>query len=130
MVAAIILMISVVAFAQFGLYYWRATISGIASRAISERIRVAAGITHAWIGAQDFRNIIILKDLSPDLRGPNGSFTAIRAYFAVVEKVGKIIPAMASWADAEMATCSRYVAVLMDQHLERNMVCAAQVRGM
>jgi hypothetical protein len=130
MIAAFILMVSVVAFAQFGLHYWRATISGIASRAISDRIRVAAGITHAGIGAQDFRNIIILKDLSPDLRGPNGSFTAIRAYFAAVEKVGKIIPAMASWADTEMATCSRYVAVLMDQHLERNMVCAAQVRGM
>jgi hypothetical protein len=130
MIAAIIFMVSVVAFAQFGLYYWRATISGIAAQAISDRIRVAAGITHAGIGAQDFRNIIILKDLSPDLRGPNGNFTAIRTYYAVVEKLGRIVPAMASWANAEMATCSRYAAVLMDQHLERNMVCAAQVRGM
>ena len=130
MIAAVIFMVSAVAFAQFGLYYWRATISGIAAQAISERIRVAAGITHAGIGAQDFRNIIILKDLSPDLRGPSGGFKAIRAYYAVVEKVGSIVPAMASWANAEMATCSRYAAVLMDQHLERNMVCAAQVRGM
>ena len=86
MIAAVIFAVSVVAFAQFGLYYWRATISGIAAQAISERIRVAAGITHDGIGAQDFRNIIILKDLSPDLRGPNGNFTAIRAYYAVVEK--------------------------------------------
>src|ERR1700722_18443792 len=122
MIPAIIFMVSVVAFAQFGLYYWRATISGVAAQAISERIRVAAGITHAGIGAQDFRNIIILKDLSPDLRGPNGGFKAIRAYYAIVEKVGSVMPAM--------ATCARYAAVLMDQHLERNMVCAAQVRGM
>ncbi len=129
MIAVIICLVSVVAFAQFGLYYWRATISGIAAQAVSDRIRVAAGITHASIGAQDFDNIIILKDLSPDLRGPNGSFWAIRAYYAGVQKLGSIVPAMASWADAEMATCSRYVAVLMDQHLERNMVCAAQVRG-
>jgi hypothetical protein len=130
MIAAIIFTVSVVAFAQFGLYYWRATISGIAAQAISERIRMAAGITHEGIGPQDFRNIIILKDLSPDLRGPNGGFTAIRAYYAVVEKLGSIAPALASWANTEMATCSRYAAVLMDQHLERNMVCAAQVRGM
>jgi len=130
MVAAIIFLVSLVAFSQFGLYYWRATISGIAAQAVSDRIRVAAGITRASIGAQDFRNIIILKDLSPDLRGPNGSFTGIRAYYAVIEKLGSFVPAMASWADTEMATCSRYVAVLMDQHLERNMVCAAQVRGM
>jgi hypothetical protein len=130
MIAVIIFAVSLVAFVQFGLYYWRATISGIAAQAISDRIRVAAGITHATIGAQDFRSIIILKDLSPDLRGPNGSFAAIRTYYAVVEKLGKIAPAMASWADAEMATCSRYAAVLMDQHLERNIVCAAEMRGM
>jgi hypothetical protein len=130
MIPAIIFAVSVVAFAQFGLYYWRATISGIAAQAISDRIRVAAGITHAGIGAQDFRSILILKDLSPDLRGPNGGFTAIRVYYVVLEKLGSIIPAMADWANGEMATCSRYVAVLMDQHLERNMACAAQVRGM
>ncbi len=130
MIPAIILMVSVVAFAQFGLYYWRATISGIAAQAISERIRVAAGITHAGIGAQDFRNIIILKDLSPGLSGSNGSFAVIRTYYSIVEKLGSIVPAMASWANAEMATCSRYAAVVMDQHMERNMVCAAQVRGM
>lgn len=129
MIPAIIFAVSVVAFAQFGLYYWRATISGIAAQAISDRIRVAAGISHAEIGAQDFRNILILKDLSPDLRGPHGSFAAVRAYYAVVERLGSILPVIAGWADAEMATCSRYVAVLMDQHLERNMACAAQVRG-
>ena len=130
MIAAIIFVVSVVAFAQFGLYYWLATISGIAATAISDRIRVAAGITHPGIGAQDFRNIIILKDLSPDLRGASGSFAAIRTYYAVVEKLGRIAPAIAEWANGEMATCSRYAAVLMDQHLERNLACAAQMRGM
>ena len=129
MIATIIFALSVAAAAQFGLYYWRATVSGIAAQAISERIRVAAGITHDRIGAQDFRNIIILKDLSPGLRGSIGSFTAIRSYYAVVEKIGGLLPAMASWADAEMATCARYAAVLMDRHLESNMACAAQVRG-
>jgi len=130
MIPAIIFTVSLVAFAQFALYYWRATISGIAAQAISERIRTAAGITHAGIGPQDFRSIIILKDLSPDLRGPKGNFTAIRAYYSAVEKLGRIVPAMANWANTEMTTCSRYVAVLMEQHLERNMACAAQVRGM
>lgn len=130
MIPVLIFAVSVVAFAQFGLYYWRATISGVAAQAISERIRVAAGITHDGISARDFRTIIILKDLSPDLRGPHGNFAAIRAYYAIVEKVGRIVPAMANWAESEMATCSRYAAVVMDQRLERNMVAAAQARGM
>ena len=129
MVAVVIFAFSALALGQFGLYYWRATISGIASQAVSERIRVAAGITHATIGARDFHNILILNNLSPDLRGPNGNFRAIRLYYAIVEKMGAALPAISAWADAEMATCSRYVAVLMDQHLERNIACAAQVRG-
>ena len=55
---------------------------------------------------------------------------AIRMYFKAIEKMGQMVPAMSSWANAEMSTCSRYVAVRMDQHLQRNILCAAQVRGM
>jgi hypothetical protein len=130
MIAAIIIAASLVAFAQLGLSYWRATISGIAAQAISQRVRVAAGIIDRGICAQDFRKIIILKDLSPDLRGPNGSFTAIRAYYNLVEKLGNTVPGVAGWARAEMATCSRYAAFLMDQQMERNMLWATQLRGM
>ena len=83
MVAVIIFAVSIVALAQFGLYYWRATISGVAAQAISDRIRVASGITHATIGARDFHNILVLNNLSPDLRGPNGNFRTIRAYYAI-----------------------------------------------
>ena len=129
MIPAIILTVSVTALLQFALYYWRAIIAGIAAQPVSDRIRTAAGLTTAQIGAQDFRSIVSLHDLSPDLRGPNGSFMGVRAYYSVVEKLGSLIPAIANWANTEMLTCSRYVAVLVDQHLERNMVCAAQVRG-
>jgi hypothetical protein len=130
MIAAILFTVSIVAFAQFGLYYWRAMISGVAAEAISDRIRAAAGISSPVITAQDFHSIIILNDLSPGLRGPNGSFWGIRAYYAAVKTLGTIVPTMASWANAEMATCSRYAAVLIGQHLERNVACAAQMRGM
>lgn len=129
MIAAIMVTASLVAFAPLVLYYWRAYISGIAAHAISERVRVAAGIPERGVGPQDFRSIMILKDLSPDLRGPSGSFVAIRGYYTVVEKLGCIVPGIARWTLAEMSTCSRYAAVLMDRHLERNMSCAAQIRG-
>jgi hypothetical protein len=129
MIAAILFTVSIAALVQFAVYYWRATISGVAANAISDRIRTAAGITAPQIAAKDFRSILSLHDLSPDLRGPNGSFLRVRAYYSVVEKVGRLIPAMANWANAEMVTCSRYVAVLVDQHLERNMASAAQVRS-
>ena len=129
MIAAVLLTVSTVALVQFALYYWRAVISGVAAQSISDRIGMAAGIVAPQIGAQDFRSILSLHDLSPDLRGPNGSFWCVRVYYSLVEKLGKFIPATASWAHAEMLICSRYVAVLVDRHLERNMACAAQVRG-
>jgi len=129
MIGAIIFVISTAAFAQFALYYWRAMIAGVAEHPVSERIRTAAGITAAEIGAQDFRSILMLNDLSPDLRGPNGNFRIIRTYYAAVKRLGSLIPGTASWANAEMATLSRYAAVLMDQHLERNIASAAQMRG-
>jgi hypothetical protein len=129
MIGAILFMISAAAFTQFALYYWRAMISGVAAQPISDRIRTAAGITTPRIGARDFHSILNLHDLSPDLRGPNGSFRAVRTYYSGVRKLGNVFPSLASWANAEMTTLSLYVAVLMDQHLERNMASAAQMRG-
>jgi hypothetical protein len=129
MIAAILFTVSVAAFSQFGLYYWRATISGVAAQPVSDRIRQAAGISAQSVGANDFRNILRLKDLSPDLQGSTGSFAALRSYYAIVERIGSLIPAMASWSNSEMTTCAKYVAVLMDQHMKRNMACAAEMRG-
>jgi hypothetical protein len=80
MIAAILFTVSIVAFGQFGLYYWRAMISEVAAQAISDRIRIAAGISAPAIGARDFHNILILNHLSPDLRGPGATFRVIRAY--------------------------------------------------
>jgi hypothetical protein len=130
MIAAILFTVSAAALVQFAVYYWRATISGVAANPISDRIRTAAGITAPQIEAKDFRSILSLHDLSPDLRGPNGSFFVVKSYYSAVEKIGRLIPAMTGWANTEMLTCARYVAVLVDQHLERNMVSAAQVRSL
>ena len=129
MIAAILFTVSAAVFVRFALYYWRAMISRVAAQDISDRIRIAAGITVSEIGAQDFRSMLSLHDLTQDLRGPNGAFRPVRAYYSVVEKLGSLIPAMANWANGEMITCSRYVAVRVDHHLKRNMARAAQIRG-
>src|SRR5258708_33374768 len=118
MIAAILFMVSAVALVQFALYYWRAIISGVATQPISERIRTAAGITAPQIGAQDFHSILSLHDLSPDLRGPNGSFIGVRDYYSVDEKLGKLMPAGSSWANVRKLTCSSYVTVVVDEQFE------------
>jgi hypothetical protein len=128
-IAAIIFCFSMVALGQFWLYYWRASIAITADRQISDRVKVAAGIPAAPVTARDFRAILSVHDLTPELRGSGCGYRTIRAYYSIVEEIGRLIPTLTGWAEAEMAMCSRYAAVLVGQHLERNMDCAAQLRG-
>lgn len=129
MIAAILFCVSAVTCGQFGFYYWRAMILSVSALPVSDRLRVAARIATTQVGSRDFAAIMSTHELVPDLRGPSSSFRAIRTYYAVVEKLGRLIPTLAKWSEAEMITCSRYAAVLVDQHLERNLICAAQIRG-
>jgi hypothetical protein len=105
-------------------------ISGVAALDISDRIRVAAGIGTASIGANDFHRLLIVNNLTPSLHCCRSGYRMVRSYFAIIEQLGPIVPGLASWADAEMTVCSRYFAVLMGQHFERNIACAAELREM
>jgi len=96
---------------------------------VSDRIRVAARVATPEIGSHDFRAILSVRDLVPDLLGSRDSFRAIQAYYAVVEKLGRLFPSIAKWSEAETTNCSRYAAVLIDQRLQRNFACAVQVHG-
>ena len=128
MIAAILFCVSTAAFCQFALYYWRANIANAATAEISDRVKIAAGIS-ASVTSRDFRALLTVYDLTPDLVGSSHSHRAIRTYYFVVEKIARLIPPLTSWAEAEMGMCSRYAAVLVDQHLQSNINCAAQVRG-
>lgn len=130
MIPAIIFTVSLAAFAQFVALYWRAMIHGVATQPISERIRTAMRITDRAIVAGDFRSIMGIYDMAPDLRGPGRTLSTIRSYYWTVEKIAAIAPALKSWAEREMTACSRYAAVLVDQHLESNLACAAEMRGL
>jgi hypothetical protein len=129
MIGMILLFVSIGTLGQFGLFYWRAMMIRVSARAVSDRLGVAAGIVATAIGAHDFGAILSTHNLVPNLGGSGGSFRAVRTYYCLVEKLGRMIPATAKWAEAEMTTCSHYAAVLVGQHLERNHVCAAEMRG-
>ena len=129
MIAAILFSISSVALGQFGFYYWRAMLRVNSTQPVSERVRLAAGIVTSSVGACDFQAILKVYDLTPTLDGPNNSFRALRTYYGIVETLGRLVPGIADWANAELTTCSRYLAALTDRHLERNLACAAGLRG-
>jgi hypothetical protein len=129
MIAAILFTISIATFCQFGIYYWRASVRATAETPVSDRLKFAAGISTSSLGPRDFQSILKVHDLTPALSGSGGTFRAIRAYYRVVESLGRIIPSITGWAEAEMTVCTRYMAVLVDQRLERNIACAEHVRS-
>jgi len=133
MIAAILFTISIAALGQFAVYYWRAVVTSVAAQPLSDRVKAAAGLASESIGATDFDAVMTLHDLTPNLKEHVGGLSLVRAYYRVIEALGRLagtkMPSVAAWAQGEMATCSRYVAVLLDQQLERVMACAAEARS-
>jgi hypothetical protein len=130
MLGTILVIVILVEFGQLELLYWRTKIAKISTQPISDRVRAAAGISSQAIEARDFRSILSLHEVAPGLHGPVGDFRVVNTYYQVVDKLGRLIPASAEWANAEMTICSKYAAVIVDQRLERNITRAAEPHGL
>jgi len=128
MIAAVLFIVSAVALGQFGLYYWRAVLAGVAAQPLSERMREAAGIPAEGVGAGDFAAMMNLHDVTPGLREHNEGLRAVRVYYNALKAMSRL-PQAAAWANREMTTCARYAAVVLDQRLTANLECAAEIRS-
>src|SRR6516225_8293643 len=112
MFSAMLLAISIVALAQFGLYYWRAVLTGVAAQPISNRVLEAAQLEEPDLRGKDFEKLAGLLTLTPELEGHGDSLGPVRAYYAVVGFLG-----------------SRYTAVQVERRLEANLAQAASLRS-
>jgi hypothetical protein len=126
MVAAFILVFSVVALLKFAILQWRAIWICTANQPLSGSLQLAAGIDGTAIGAQDFSTLMDLCDrLSPGLKKTSPWLKEVSFYHHVVAKLdhtlGRTLPAISTWANREMQTCSRYAAVVLDQSLSMSM---------
>lgn len=133
MFAAMLFTISIVALAQFGLYYWRAVLSGVAAQPVSDRVLWAAHVENGRVTSQHFETLAGLHDLTPDLYPNRGGLGLVRFYHRVVQVVdalaGSRIPAVAAWSNRERAICARYAAVQVDRRLQANLELAASLRS-
>jgi len=126
MISLFILVFASFALARFAVSQWRAIWITTANQPLSEALRMTAGIDGASIGAQDFGSLLSLCDnLSPDLKKKSPWLKEVSLYYRAVEKLEQIfrmkLPSIATWANGEMQTCSRYVAVALDQNLSMSL---------
>lgn len=134
MTAVLILALSVVALVRFAISQWRLIWLTTANQPISDSLRAATGIESEAIGPNDFGTLLGLCDeLSPRLTKGTPWLREVKGYYCIMAKLEKacrsIQPALSSWASREMKTCSRYVAVVLDQNLSLDLDQRAAVRS-
>jgi hypothetical protein len=133
MFSAMLLTISVVALAQFVMYYVRSVVAGVAAQPISEEVMAAVCLNGSPLSGRDFRIVAKLHELTPNLQRKSSSIGLVRAYFPVVHAIGKMtsgrLAALASWAESERMLCVRYAAVQVDRRLQSNLALAASIRS-
>jgi hypothetical protein len=125
--------ISIVAFSQFALYYWRAVLAGVAAQPLSDRVLSSAHIANGHPSGEDFETLAGLHELTPDLGPGPGGMTLVRLYYRALESVNSFIgsrmPALAAWSERERALCARFAAVQIDRRLQANLALAASIRS-
>ncbi len=123
MISALILVFSLAALVQFGFYCWRAAVVTLA----------AADVSDNTLEDKDFQALATLNDICPELNNSSPRIPLVQAYYRAVERLSSSLtasfPSAAAWAQREMATCSRYMAVVVDQRLQRNQACFAALRS-
>ena len=133
MFAAMLFAISVVALAQFALYYWRAVLSGVASQPVSKTVFEAVHVPETGLCGADFEKLASLLELTPELKGAQRGLGSVGLYYKVVGKIsdwfGQLSPALAVWGEQERILCARYAAVMVERRLEANIAQAASLRS-
>src|SRR5213078_3775698 len=98
MFSAMLLAISIVALSQFGLYYWRAVLAGVAAQPVSDRVLVAAQVENGRLTPQHFQTLAGLHDLTSDLHPNRSGLSRVIVYYRFIEALdaflGKRIPSL------------------------------------
>jgi hypothetical protein len=133
MFGAMLFAISIVALSQFGLYYWRAVLTSVAGRPVSDNVLAAASIENGRVTGRDFQTLAGLHELTLDLTPNSNGLGLVRLYYRVVNGMaavaGERMPALAAWCEQELTVCARYAAVRIEGRLRSNLELAASMRS-
>jgi hypothetical protein len=132
-IAALIFVVSLAAFGQFGIIYLRAVLISVAAQPLSSDLQEAAGVAGRALRAEDFARLMNLHAICPQFTAEANGLKKVSAYYRAVNMLsrlsGKNLPAFSMWAQQELATCARYAAVVLDQRMAGNTAAAAQLRS-
>jgi len=120
MMAAFILVCSVVLLLQFFVSYCRSLIAASAKQILSPEVQDVTGISRGASG-EDFARVIQLLRLCPDSPADRNSIQAIGAYFRLLNflrsTLARIVPSMHAWTESERGHCAYFAAVALERRI-------------
>ena len=129
MMAAIILVVSLVTMMMFFVSYCRSLMASSASHALSEEVRDVTGI-QSRASSRDFTRVMQLLQLCPDRPSDRMGLQAVQLYYSFLSaarsSISRIAPSFASWSETERASCAYFVAVVLDKRISLSREMLAQ----
>lgn len=130
MIAALILVMSVVALIQFAISQWKSVWIVASEQPLSSCLEAATGIAANAIAAGDFDRLCQASEQLPASPMERNSWLReVRIYYRTLSVLSgsleMVIPALAAWARKESLACARYAAVVLDQRLNSRLAYAS-----
>ena len=120
MMAAVILVCSLVLMLQFFVSYCRSLIGASSKEQLPLEVQEVTGISRA-ASPDDFTRVVQLLNLCPERPEDRSDLRAIGAYYRLLGLVRSSIalaaPSLRTWADRERAQCSYFAAVALGRRI-------------
>ena len=120
MMAAVILVCSLVFLLQFFISYCRSIIAASAKETLSVEVQEVTGIQRT-AAPEDFTRVVQLLHLCPDRPEERGQLRAVGAYYGILgfvrSTIARVAPSVKSWSDRERAQCTYFAAVALGKRI-------------
>lgn len=122
MIAALICVASVAAFAQFLVSYCHSVVAAFGKMEYSPRVREVAGMGDRDLAVDDFARFLQLLHLCPEHKADQAAICAVKVYYSLLHAVARVsralVPSIAARADRELLGCSHFAAVALDRRMK------------
>ena len=129
MMAAIILVFSLVTLMMFFVSYCRSLMASSAKHALSEEVRDVTGI-HSRASGQDFTRVMQLLQLCPECPADSTGLRAVGLYYSFLSAAqsafSRLAPSFKPWSENERASCAYFVAVVLEKRISFSREMLAQ----
>jgi hypothetical protein len=125
LMAALIFVVSLVAFGQFFFFYTRSVLAASRRHVLSEHLREVVGLDPQALTADWFGRMLQLVEVCPGSGEDEMSLRAVRAYFSGLSWIRAWMPKAAhgflarlgEWIERERQACAYFAAVALDQRM-------------